>query len=118
MRSSYRHGGDVSWSRRKFLLAAAASTLPAADERFLEGLARRAFLCFGEQAAARTGLTLDRTRNAGQRLTGVSEEVASLASTGFALTALCIGHFRKWHPPDEIRERVRITLRHLADNQP
>ena len=106
------------FSRRQFLCAAAASVLPATDEAFLEDLSQRAFLFFWEQAAARTGLTLDRTRNAGQRVTGVSEEVASLASTGFALTALCIGHARKWRPPDEIRERVRLTLRHLADDQP
>jgi hypothetical protein len=105
-------------SRREFLCAAAASVLPVNDEAFLEDLSHRAFLFFWEQAAARTGLTLDRTRNAGLRVTGVSEEVASLASTGFALTALCIGHSRKWREPDEIRERIRLTLRHLANDQP
>src|SRR4051794_6793072 len=104
-------------SRRQFLAAAAASVLPATDEAFLEDLSHRAFLFFWEQAAAKTGLTLDRTRNAAQRVTGVSEEVASLASTGFALTALCIGHSRGWREPDEIRERVRLTLRHLAYDQ-
>ena len=106
------------WTRRRFLCAASLPVLPASDEGFLEDLSRRAFLFFWEQAAVETGLTLDRTRNAGQRVTGVSEEVASLASTGFALTALCIGHSRRWRPPDEIRERVRLTLRHLANNQP
>ena len=106
------------WTRRRFLCAATLPLLPASDEAFLEDLSRRAFLFFWEQAAVETGLTLDRTRNAGQRVTGVSEEVASLASTGFALTALCIGHSRRWRPPDEIRERVRLTLRHLANNQP
>jgi hypothetical protein len=106
------------WSRRNFLCAVAASALPSTDEAFLEDLSYRAFLFFWEQAAAKTGLTLDRTRNARQRVTGVSEEVASLASTGFALTALCIAHSRRWRPPDEIRERVRLTLRHLANDQP
>src|SRR5947209_19487638 len=105
-------------SRREFLWAAAAAVLPGTDEAFLEDLSHRAFLFFWEQAAVKTGLTLDRTRNAGLRVTGVSEEVASLASTGFALTALCIGHARRWRPPDEIRERVRLTLRHLANDQP
>jgi hypothetical protein len=105
------------FSRRQFLAAAAASVLPATDEAFLEDLSHRAFLFFWEQAAAKTGLTLDRTRNAAQRVTGVSEEVASLASTGFALTALCIGHSRGWREFDEIRERVRLTLRHLAYDQ-
>ena len=116
------------WSRREFLLAASASlahppasgaaTLAVDDEAFLEDLSQRAFLYFWEQADARTGLTLDRTRNIGERTTGVSEEVASLASTGFALTALCIAYERKWRSPPEIRERVRTTLRHLADVQP
>jgi hypothetical protein len=117
------------WSRRRFLssgAAAAAAVIRArgavspslADEAFLEDLSHRAFLYFWEQADARTGLTLDRTRNSGERTAGRSEEVASLASTGFALTALSIGYFRKWRTPHEIRERVRATLRHLGNNQP
>src|SRR5262249_35545598 len=63
------------WSRRQFLCRAAAATavsraraLPsrsASDEAFLEDLSRRAFLFFWEQADAKTGLTLDRTRNNG-----------------------------------------------------
>jgi hypothetical protein len=113
------------WSRRQFVwrIAAAASAVPraralsASDEAFLEDLSRRAFLFFWEQADEKTGLTLDRTRNNGERTAGRSEEVASLASTGFALTALCIGHGRQWRPPAEIRERVRTTLRHLANVQ-
>ena len=116
------------WSRREFLACAAAGSaavgraraapvLPYAAEAFLEDLSKRAFLFFWEQADGKTGLTLDRTRNSGERTAGVSEEVASLASTGFALTALCIGHSRKWRPPAEIVERVRTTLRHLANVQ-
>jgi hypothetical protein len=116
------------WSRRQFVcsIAAAAGAVPRArafaslslaDEAFLEDLSRRAFLYFWEQADAKTGLTLDRTRNSGERTAGVSEEVASLASTGFALTALSIGYFREWRTPAEIRERVRATLRHLCYEQ-
>jgi hypothetical protein len=116
------------WSRRQFLLRTAAAAeavsrarafprLSASDEAFLEDISRRAFLFFWEQAEAKTGLTLDRTRNNGERTTGRSEEVASLASTGFALTALCIGYRREWRPPAEIRERVRTTLRYLANVQ-
>jgi hypothetical protein len=40
--------------------------------------------------------------------------VASLASTGFALTAMAIGSRRQWKPAGEIQGRVRRTLRHLA----
>lgn len=118
------------WSRRKFLSwsAPAAVLLPRAaqgvhsrsqnEEAFLEDLSRRAFLYFWEQSDPHTGLTLDRTRNSGEKTAGRSEQVASLASTGFALTALCIGCARKWRPPAEVRERVRATLRHLSTAQP
>jgi len=41
-----------------------------------------------------------------------------MATTGFSLTALCIGADRRWLDPNELRERVRSTLRHLVYNQP
>ncbi len=44
-------------------------------------------------------------------------EAASTALTGFYLTALCIGCERRWRDPNEIRERVRASLRHLAYEQ-
>lgn len=113
-------------SRRAFLSCAAALpvaaapapfALTSADEAFLEDLSRRAFLFFWEQADAATGLVLDRALNGGKKTAGRSREVASMATTGFALTALCIAHERQWRQPPEIAERVRSTLRHLADVQ-
>jgi hypothetical protein len=112
-------------SRRVFLsLAAGASyasprhfPLSQYDEAFLDDISQRAFRFFWEQADARTGLALDRTRNSGENTPGRSREVASLACTGFGLTALSIGYRRQWHRPDEIRGRVRNTLRHLAYQQ-
>jgi hypothetical protein len=41
--------------------------------------------------------------------------VASIAATGFGLTALCIAAERRWVTPDEARERVRTTLRFFAE---
>jgi hypothetical protein len=115
-------------TRRKFLSWSAAvlaaprargsASRPAADEAFLEDLSRRGFSYFWDQADPKTGLTLDRTRNSGARTAGRSEEVASLAATGFGLTAMAIGYARGWRPGDEIRERVRAALRHLAYTQP
>ncbi len=112
-------------SRRTFLsLAAGASyasvqrfSLSRSDDAFLDDLSRRAFRFFWEQADARTGLALDRTRNSGEQTPGRSREVSSLAATGFALTALCIAFRREWHVPAEIQGRVRNTLRHLANVQ-
>jgi hypothetical protein len=112
-------------SRRTLLRAAAAvagaplraSSLSVSDQEFLDDLSRRAFRYFWEQADVRTGLALDRTRNSGDRSPGRSREVASLASTGFALTALSIGCRREWRPSAEVLERVRATLRYLAYEQ-
>ncbi len=113
-------------SRREFLAMAAAIPAAAgsqytpsqADDALLEDLSRRAFLYFWEQSDAVTGLTLDRARNSGEKTEGHSHEVASTAATGFGLTALCIASRRQWKPPGQIAERVRATLRHLANNQP
>jgi hypothetical protein len=111
-------------SRRSFLSLASVSyasvrsfPLSRSGDDFLADVSRRAFLYFWEQADARTGLALDRTRNSGEKTPGRSREVASLASTGFALTALGIGYRRAWHSPSEIQNRVRNTLRHLAYSQ-
>jgi hypothetical protein len=112
-------------ARRVFLSLVAGAAYASArhfslsdpEEAFLDDLSRRAFRFFWEQADARTGLALDRTRNSGDKTPGRSREVASLACTGFALTALSIGYVREWHATAEIRERVRNTLRHLADDQ-
>lgn len=108
-------------SRRAFLSAAVA--LPAAsqphsklskeDDDLLEDLSRRCALYFWEHADPRTGLTLDRARNDGDKTVGRTRDVASMASTGFALTALSIAAERRWRDPNEIIARVRTTLRHL-----
>ena len=115
-----------SFSRREFLLlTAAAGALPKqrspikqSDDGFLEDLSRRAFLFFWEQSDRQTGLVLDRVRADGSEIPGHRQlNVASTALTGFYLTALCIGHERRWADPNQIRERVRSCLRHLAYNQ-
>ena len=112
-------------SRRRFLSFAAA--LPAlsslgkrlsdSDDSFLEDLSRRAFLFFWEQSDPHTGLVLDRARADGTVITGRNLEVASTALTGFALTAMCVASDRRWKDPNQIRERVRATLRHFAYDQ-
>jgi hypothetical protein len=107
-------------SRRSILSLATGRLLAgvdSSDDAFLEDLSRRAFLYFWEQADPKTGLTLDRARNAGIKTTGRSREVASMASTGFALTALCIAHARGWASKDQILDRVRSTLRHIDYEQ-
>ena len=112
-------------SRRRFLSLAAA--LPAvsslgklisdSDDAFLEDLSARAFKFFWEHGDPHTGLVLDRARTDGTSIQGRSLEVASTGVTGFALTALCIASERRWMDPNQLRERVRATLRHFAYEQ-
>jgi hypothetical protein len=83
--------------------------LAAADEAFLDDLEKRACLFFWEQASPATGQVLDRARN---DLAGARDprRMASIAATGFGLTALCIADRRGYWPHAEIVERVTKTL--------
>ena len=60
---------------------------------------------------------LDRVRTDGTAIPGRNLEVASIALTGFALTAMCIASDRRWIDPNKLRERVRATLRYFAYDQ-
>jgi hypothetical protein len=84
---------------------------------FLEDLSHRAFLYFQEHANSQTGLVLDRARSDGKAhdATHPSHNIASIASTGFGLTALCIATERNWLKAEKARERVRLTLRFFAE---
>jgi hypothetical protein len=90
-------------------------SLSTRDEAFLEDLERRMFRYFWEQADLNTGLVLDRARTDGSLLDENHRDVASIASTGFGLTAVCIAAERKWISPSEAKERVRATLRFFAE---
>jgi len=79
------------------------------DDAFLDHLSRAAFAYFWEQADPGTGLVRDRAHT-----DGGSVGVASIAATGFGLTALCVGAQRGWVTVDQARERVRVTLRFFA----
>lgn len=91
------------------------SALAARDEALLEDMERRAFRFFWEQADPHTGLVADRARTDGSPLDENHRSVASIASTGFGLTALCIAATRKWIDPQEAQERVRATLSYFAE---
>src|ERR1700687_131336 len=112
-------------SRRRFLSLAAAlpvlsslrRQISGSDDAFLEDLSSRAFLFFWEHSDPHTGLVLDRVRTNGADIPGRNLECASTALTGFALTAMCIASDRRWMDPNQLRERVRATLRHFAYDQ-
>src|SRR5258708_22816584 len=70
-------------------------SLAPADDQFLEELEQANFQFFWEQADPHTGLVKDRARvNGIGKGPAPKEIVASIAATGFGLTALCIGHKR------------------------
>src|ERR1039458_2187135 len=82
------------------LTAATPTRLPAAeppriispqDRALLEDLERRSILYFWNESDPSTGLVLDRASAQGGRAKGPSGNIASLAATGFGLTAICIG---------------------------
>jgi hypothetical protein len=92
----------------------AAPILSAADESLLDDLERAICLYFWEQAGQETGLVKDRARATGHD----TRKLASIASTGFGLTALCIADSRGYLPGGAIRHRVRSTLRFLDERMP
>lgn len=91
-----------------------AARLSQSDNAFLEDLSRRVFRYFLEQADPNTGLVLDRARADGSPHDERHRNVASIAATGFGLTALCIAGERGWMDRHESRERLRSALRFFA----
>ena len=84
----------------------APAALSPEDDQFLDDLERSSFLFFWEQANPQTGLIKDRC-NVRINDTGV---VASIASTGFGLTAICIAEKRGYISHQDARLRVIATL--------
>jgi hypothetical protein len=84
------------------------------DEQLLDEIQRAAFNFFWSEASPNTGQVKDRALANGND----SKKMASIAATGFGLTSLCIGDQREYGKHPEILERVRKTLRFLANDLP
>jgi hypothetical protein len=82
------------------------TALSPEDDKFLDDLERSSFLFFWEQANPQTGLIKDRC-NVHINDTGI---VASIASTGFGLSAICIAEKRGYISHQDARLRVIATL--------
>lgn len=121
----------MNCTRRGFLrtLAAGAAALPLAgavpdlllaqegrptDQDFLEELERACFEFFWNEADPFTGLVRDRAAADG----GDTRSTASIAATGFGLTALCIGHRCGYGQSAEIEQRAEATLDFLLNHAP
>jgi len=94
--------------------SAAPGVLSPDDDAFLDELEKRNFQYFWEQATPQTGLVRDRCNV----LKNDNSVVASIAATGFGLTALCIADKRNFIPAADARDRVLATLRFLWKKMP
>jgi hypothetical protein len=84
------------------------------DDGLLDEISRCAVRFFWEQASPVTGLVKDRARADGSD----TRDLASVAATGFGLSALAIADQRGYIDSDKILERVRISLRYIANRLP
>ena len=90
------------------------SLLSPDDDALLDEMEKLNFQYFWEQAGPQTGLVRDRCNVAKND----NSIVASIAATGFGLTALCIGEQRGLIPVADARDRVLATLRFLWKKMP
>jgi len=90
------------------------TSLSEDDNQFLEDVEKANFLYFWEQANSQTGMVKDRCN------TRINDNgiVASIAATGFGLTALCIGEKRGYVSRADARARAVTTLRFLWKKLP
>jgi hypothetical protein len=84
------------------------------EDAFLEEIESTTFQFFWDSVDPAVGLTKDRSLARQQD----ARNVASIAATGFGLTALCIAAERGWQPRAAILERVQATLRFALERLP
>jgi hypothetical protein len=85
------------------------------DPDFLENLSHKAFLYFLEHSDPHTGLVLDRSPTDGQNISG--NNVASIAATGFGLTAFVLASENNWISREVARVHILNSLRFLRSDQ-
>jgi hypothetical protein len=105
----------VSPLERPYFPRAKPWKLSPADDQFLDELERACFLFFWEQADPSSGQVKDRSEANGL---DPRNTVASIAATGFGLTAICIAADRGYIEKSKALERVRNTLRFLWKRLP
>jgi hypothetical protein len=91
-----------------------AGNLSQNDDELLEELEKASFRYFWEQAHPETGIVMDRCHARDP----VTNELGSIAATGFGLTALCIGEKRGFVLRAAAETRALNTLRFLWKKVP
>ena len=95
-----------------------ANKLTSSDDTLLDDIERRGCLFFAEQASPNTGQVLDRANWVNSSGALDPRKMASIAATGFGLSALCIADKRGYQPTAQVTEQVRRTLRFHCDTLP
>lgn len=98
--------------------AQASYRLSHANRALLDDMGKRELAFFVEQADPGTGLVRDRAKTTGVVESEHNRDAASIAATGFGLTALCIGAQNGWISRDAARRQVAITLHFFAERAP
>ena len=89
------------------------------DNAFLEELTRKGCMFFFEQADAVSGQVLDRAANkVSSGEFDKDRSIASIAATGFGLSALCVAERRKYIPTQQVKTRVQATLQFHLNKLP
>jgi hypothetical protein len=89
-----------------------AAPYQGTDDQLLDEIQRTSFDFFWNEAGPKTGQVKDRALANG----GDTRDFSSIAATGFGLTSLCIGDRRSFGKSADILQRVRNTLRFLAND--
>lgn len=97
-------------AEKKPLRTSVGTVLSLEDDQLLEEMERTAFQFFWEQTNPKNGLVKDRSNVHDND----NRVVASIAATGFGLTALCIGEKRGLVPRAAARERALTSLHFLS----
>jgi hypothetical protein len=106
---------SITWpSARKTFDEPQRNPYRGSDDQLLDEIERAAYDFFWNEASGTTGLVIDRALLNGDD----HRRVASIASTGFGLTGLCIAESRGYGNAAAIRDRVRQTLRYLKAKLP
>jgi hypothetical protein len=103
----YRHPPGVFINRP-------LTQVPKAAEDLLDDMEGRNCDFFYNEAHPKTGLVRDRAPSNGRSLS----RAASIASTGFGLSAMCIAHKRRYLRPLDCEQRVEKTLAFLLNECP
>src|SRR5258705_7989339 len=92
----------------------APSPPPQTDDQLLDEIQKASFDFFWTECGAATGQVKDRALATGND----KRTLSSIAATGFALSGLCIADSRGFASSSDIKERVRTTLRFIANQLP